>query len=360
MASRDDVMQALATVQEPDLNSDLVSLELVRHIQLDGDRVVLKVALTTPATPHKAAIEHAIRAAVGALPGVAEVELTLAADPPVGIGRLRGVRHVIGVGAGKGGVGKSTVAVNLAVSLAQAGARVGLLDADVYGPSVPIMLGLRGTKPGVNAERQIIPAEAHGVRCVSMGFLVSEEQAVAWRGPMVGRAVQQFIDEVAWGELDYLVVDLPPGTGDIILSLCQTLPLSGAVVVTTPQDVAFADVLRAVRMFHMLKVEVLGLVENMSFFRAPDTGKAYEIFGPSHAERHCSNHELPLLGKLPMDMMVSPYADAGRPIAAAEPQSEQGRLYAQIAGKLASTLAVQAWRDKPKDAVGQGFFGPRG
>ncbi len=355
----DDVLQALAAVADPDLGKDLVSLNFVRDIAVTADNIVsLRVTLTSPASPHKIALSQAVNDALLAL-GAKRIDLTLAADPPQRTGKLPSVRHIVGVGAGKGGVGKSTVAVNLAVSLFKAGAKVGLLDADIYGPSVPIMLGLRGRKPSVNAARKIIPAEAHGIKCISMGFMVQDDMAVAWRGPMVGRAVTQFIDDVDWGELDFLIVDLPPGTGDIILSLCQAIPLSGAIVVSTPQDVAFADVLRAVRMFSMLKVEVMGLVENMSYFHCPDNGKNYQIFGPSNSPNNCAAHDLTLLGQLPLDMLVSPNADAGMPIVVAEPLSLQTEIYNGIAAKIVSKLAILGHKDDERAQVGKGFFTTR-
>ncbi|MSP90561.1 MAG: ATP-binding protein [Myxococcales bacterium] len=282
-----------------------------------------------------------------------------ASAPPVAPGRPLPARLVLGVGAGKGGVGKSTVAVNLAVTLAQQGLRVGLLDADMYGPSVPIMLGLQGFKPTVNERRKIVPALAHGIRCISMGFLVEADMAVAWRGPMVGRAVTQFVDDVEWGDLDWLIVDLPPGTGDILLSLGQLLPMTGAVVVSTPQDVAFADVLRAVRMFSMLKVDVVGLVENMAYFRCPDNGKDYEIFGPSHSPNHCKTHGLTFLGQIPIDMAVSPNADAGLPIVVAAPDSVQSAAYRSIADQIAATLGAKVAAAAGKAPVGHGFFTTR-
>lgn len=357
--TQEDVLQVLATIADPDLGRDLVSLNFVHDIAVTPDNAVsLRVTLTTPASPHKPALSQAVTAALLAA-GAKSVDLTLAAEPPQRAGKLPNVRHIVGVGAGKGGVGKSTVAVNLAVSLHKAGAKVGLLDADIYGPSVPIMLGLRGQKPSVNAARKIIPAQAHGITCISMGFMVQDDMAVAWRGPMVGRAVTQFIDDVEWGELDYLIVDLPPGTGDIILSLCQAIPLSGAIVVSTPQDVAFADVLRAVRMFSMLKVEVIGLVENMSYFHCPDNGKDYQIFGPSNSPNNCAAHDLTLLGQLPLDMLVSPNADAGLPIVVAEAQSLQTQIYAQIAGKIASKLVILGHKDDERAQVGKGFFTTR-
>lgn len=357
--TEDEVLQALAQVVEPDLQRDVVTAELVRDIHMDDAQLAVTLALTSPATPHADRLKALVEGALRPLAGTRQVTVTLRADPPKGRGKLPNVRHVLGVGAGKGGVGKSTVAVNLALALAQKGAKVGLLDADVYGPSVPIMLGLRGQKPTVNSERKIVAFEAHGIRCISMGFLVQEDMAVAWRGPMVGRAVQQFVEDVDWGPLDYLIVDLPPGTGDVILSLCQALPLTGAVVVSTPQDVAFADVLRAVRMFGMLKVEVIGLVENMSFFRCPDNGKDYQIFGPSHSEAHCKTHDLEFLGQLPIGLGVSPNADAGKPIMAAEPQSSLAQTYRQIAGRVASKLAILAHASEKVEAAGKGFFGER-
>jgi ATP-binding protein involved in chromosome partitioning len=351
-------MAALAAVVEPDLQRDLVTLDLVRDLTLDGADVRVKLALATPVSPHRAALEQAVGAALRKA-GAREVAVTFAPEQPRGEGKLATVTHVVGVGAGKGGVGKSTVAVNLAVTLAQLGARVGLLDADMYGPSVPIMLGLKGGKPSVNDKRRIIPLQAHGISCISIGFLVQDDMAVAWRGPMIGRAVTQFAEDVEWGELDYLIVDLPPGTGDVILSLCQALPLAGALVVSTPQDVAFADVLRAARMFAMLKVDVIGLVENMSYFRCPDNGKDYEIFGPSHSAGHANAHDLPFLGQLPIDMAVSPAADRGQPIAVAAPDSVQSEGYRLLARKVALALAERRLARKDKTAVGKGFFTTR-
>lgn len=358
-ATADQVRAALATVVEPDLGKDLVAARLVRGVEVSDGTAKVRVALTTPAHPHQAQLRQAVDQAVRGVAGIRDVELTLAADAPEVQPKLGPVRHVIGIGAGKGGVGKSTVAVNLALALSQAGAKVGLLDADIYGPSVPIMLGLRDAKPAVNAARKIVPAERYGLKCISIGFMIDEDTAVAWRGPMVARAVTQFIEDVAWGELDYLIVDLPPGTGDIILSLCQAIPLSGAVVVTTPQDVAFADVLRAVKMFGMLNVEMIGLVENMSYFHCPDNGKDYPIFGPSHTADHAEKHGLQLLGKLPLDMAVSPNADAGRPIVVAEPNSQQAAMYREMAGQVATKQAQLAFAKAEKANAGKGFFTTR-
>ncbi len=343
--NHDALTEALRAVREPDLDVDLVTLGAVAGLRADdAGRVEVQLTLAAPADPAAGEIQEAVIAALSAVEGVTDVQVEHGFEVrPSGLPnaeRLSNVRNIIGVGAGKGGVGKTTVAVNLAVSLAKAGARVGLLDADVYGPSVPIMLGATGAAALVDDNQKILPIEAHGIRFMSMGLLVKADDAIVWRGPMIGRAVAQFVDDVAWGELDYLIVDLPPGTGDVVLSLSQTIPLSGAVVVATPQDVAFADVTRAIRMFRMLKIELLGLVENMAYFLCPDNNKRYAIFGESRTARHCAAHDVKILGSLPLDMAVSPNADRGQPISMAEPDSEQATLYAEIAGRTAKEQAL--------------------
>ena len=343
------VLQALATVVEPDLGVDLVTLDRVRDLEIlpgaDGSRVGVTIALYAHGDPAAESMIERARAALRGLPGVVGVDVQTTVELPGShlgnAGKLPGIAHVLGVGAGKGGVGKSTVAVNLAVALARAGARVGLLDADIYGPSVPIMMGLADVRPFANEQRKIEPLVNHGVRFISMGNLIERGDAVVWRGPMVGRAVTQLFDDVRWGELDVLIVDLPPGTGDVVLSMAQAFPLSGAVVVSTPQDVAFADVNRAVRMFEMLRVDVLGLVENMAYFVAPDTGNRYEIFGPSRTIDHCKSRGMELLGSLPLDMAVSPAADAGHPIAVSAPRSDVAERFATIGGRVLKALALR-------------------
>ena len=338
----DQIRQALTAVIEPDLGEDIVALDMVKDITVDGANVGVTLALKAFADPAEEGLKSAVKDVLCGLEGVDKSDVRVVVEVPKsslpGAERLPNVRHIIGVGAGKGGVGKSTVAVNMAVSLARAGARVGLLDADIYGPSVPIMMGLAAEQPQVNADRKIIPLLNHGVRFMSMGLLIKPEDAVVWRGPMIGRAVTQFVDDVAWGELDYLIIDLPPGTGDVTLTLSQTIPLSAAVVVSTPQDVAFADVQRAVRMFRMLKVDVAGLVENMAFFLCPDNNKTYWIFGQSRTAEHCAQYEVPLLGSLPIEMAISPNADQGLPIVAAEPEGTQAQGYARIAGRVAKAV----------------------
>ncbi|MEY3011554.1 MAG: hypothetical protein RIT45_289 [Pseudomonadota bacterium] len=360
---RGEVLDALATVAEPDLGGDLVSLDMVRDVTIEaadgGVHVGVRIALSTYADPAQETLQSRIAAALRGLPGVVGQAVQFTVEVP-GSGlpnaaKLPGVRHVIGVGAGKGGVGKSTAAVNLAVSLAAAGARVGLLDADIYGPSVPIMMGLADTRPRADENRRIQPLFNHGVKFISMGNMIGRGDAVVWRGPMVGRAVTQLFDDVHWGELDYLVVDLPPGTGDVVLSMAQTFPLSGAVVVATPQDVAFADVTRAVKMFEMLHVDVLGLVENMAYFVAPDTGNRYEIFGPSRTADHCANANLALLGSLPLNMDISPAADAGHPICVSAPRSDVAETFRAIAGRVGKALAQRAL-SRGKAADHSAFF----
>jgi ATP-binding protein involved in chromosome partitioning len=240
--------------------------------------------------------------------------------------------------------------MNIAVSLVQSGASVGLLDADIYGPSIPIMLGLKGRAPQINEQQKIEPLVRYGLRTISMGFLLKDNDAVVWRGPMLGKALQQFVDDVAWPELDYLLIDLPPGTGDVQLSLSQLVPLDGAVVVTTPQDVAFADVRRAIRMFEMTKVPLLGLIENMSYFDCPDNDKRYYIFGEGRTEGHAADHKIDFLGSLPIDPQIGPAADRGEPITIADPNGIQSRIYKEIAGKIAASLSTRHLAtDKKKD-----------
>jgi ATP-binding protein involved in chromosome partitioning len=253
--------------------------------------------------------------------------------------RLPGIRHVIAVGSGKGGVGKSTVAVNLALALQEAGASVAVLDADIYGPSLPIMLGVRDAKPTLKDERIMIPVETHGLAMISMGLLIKPDDAVVWRGPMLSKVLQQFIDDVDWGERDYLVIDLPPGTGDVQLSISQMLDVAGAVVVTTPQDVAMADVRRAMKMFEKTRIPVIGLVENMAWFTCPDTKKRYPIFGESRTQQAADEWGIPLLASMPIDLQLAPAADRGEPILVADPEGDQAERYRSLAKAVQQTLA---------------------
>ncbi|SEJ02821.1 ATP-binding protein involved in chromosome partitioning [Deinococcus reticulitermitis] len=343
----DALLRALSTVQDPELHRDLVSLGMIERAELRGDVAQVKVNLTTPACPLKGQIEREVRAAVLAVAGVRELELVFGAmvrppaQPP-----LPGVKHVVLVGSGKGGVGKSSVAVNIAASLAADGARVGLLDADVYGPSVAHMLGQGSAKITANTDRKMQPIEAHGMRFVSMANLTPAGQALVWRGPMLHSAIGQFLKDAAWGELDYLIVDLPPGTGDVQLSLTQTIQVTGAVIVTTPQDVALIDAARAIDMFRKASVPVLGVVENMSYFVAPDTGHTYDLFGRGGSRK--LGEQFPLLGEVPLEIGVREDADAGRPAVLAHPQSAAALALRGVARRLAGQISVRTLADLPE------------
>lgn len=348
MATQEEVMQALRRVMDPELHRDIVSLNMVRSVEIEGGRVRVHVVLTTPACPLKSAIRAAVESVVQALPGVSSVEVEMGANVVSSRGktkeeRLPGVRNIVAVGSGKGGVGKSTVAVNLAVALAQSGARVGLLDADIYGPSIPILLGATEESPRMIEEGErtlMLPLERHGLKVFSIGFLLKDTEAVVWRGPLLHKAVQQFLDDVAWGELDYLVVDLPPGTGDVQISLSQLVPVSSAVVVTTPQDVAFADVLRAIRMFRVTKVPILGVIENMASFVCPNCGTEHAIFGKGHIAERCREHDVAYLGAIPMDQRVAPAGDQGRPIVIEAPDSPPALALVDLATRVAARQSV--------------------
>ena len=337
------VLEALSKVIEPELHRDLVSLNMVKDIKIDGSKVDFTITLTTPACPLQSRIEEEAKAAVMAIPGVEEVKVQFDANVPQDarlFGTLNiGARNAVAVASGKGGVGKTTVAVNLAVALAQDGAAVGLLDADIYGPNVPLMLGVKGQRPRVRGGK-IVPVEAYGLKVMSMAFLVEEEQPVIWRGPMLHSAIRQFLTDVDWGQLDYLIVDLPPGTGDAQLSLAQSIPLTGGVIVTTPQDVALADVVKGIGMFKTMKVPVLGVIENMSYFIAPDTGQRYEIFGHGGGRRVAERMNVPFLGEVPLDPRVREGGDAGRPIVATDPDSPAAKALREIAQSLAAKISV--------------------
>ena len=344
--TREQVLESLRAVMDPDLHRDIVTLGFVKldDVQIRDGEVKVRVVLTTPACPVKEKLREQCKSRIEAVPGVrhADVHMDAVTTSTRGAAttdRLPQVRNIIAVGSGKGGVGKSTVAVNLALALARTGAKVGLLDADIYGPSIPIMLGLKNRPPAMTHDQKIEPIERYGIATISMGFLLKDTDAVVWRGPMLGKALQQFIEDVAWGELDYLVMDLPPGTGDVQLSLAQLVPVDGAVVVTTPQDVAFADVRRAIKMFEMTKVPVLGLVENMAHFVCPDNGKTYHIFGQGRTAANAGETGLSVLASLPLDLAVAPASDRCEPIVVAQPDGEQARLYATLAGLVAAELS---------------------
>jgi len=313
-----EVRRALSSVMDPDLGIDIVSLGFVKHVGIEGGRVSLRIELTTPACPVKEQLKGQAEAAVGRLPGVTSVAAEMTAVVK-GSGRLPmagdlapQVKNFIAVGAGKGGVGKSTVAVNLALSLLRSGATVGVMDGDVYGPSIPKMLG-NERRPASPDGKAILPNEAHGLKMMSMGLILDPDKPVVWRGPIVHTAIRQFLGDVVWGALDYLVIDLPPGTGDVALTLAQSIPVTGAVVVCTPQDVALLDVRKAVGMFRQLKIPVLGLVENMSFYACPSCGHRDDIFGHGGAKAFAASQGIPFLGAIPLHTQVRVGGDAGLP-----------------------------------------------
>ena len=341
--TKEAILQALSTVQEPDLGQDLVTLNMIRNLEIDANKVSFTVMLTTPACPFRAKIERDAKAAVLALDGVQDVEVQMDSDVP-NDGRMRGlvktpIRNAIAVGSGKGGVGKSTVAVNLAVALAQSGARVGLMDADIYGPNVPTMLGITRLPPPQG--QRLIPAIAYDIKVISMGLLVEPGQPLIWRGPMLNSAIRQFLGDVEWGELDYLIIDLPPGTGDASLSLAQALPLSGAVIVTLPQLVSLEDASRGLNMFKKLDVPILGIIENMSYLELPD-GSRMDVFGGGGGEQLAVGTQTPFLGQVPMDPNVRIGGDSGKPILVSHPESPVANALREIAENLAARVSVAA------------------
>ena len=345
--TKERILESMKTVKDPDLHRDIVSLGMVREVAVEGGKVFVHVELTTPACPLKEQIKQDVQRAVENLEGVEEVSVQMSSNvrSPMSTGASQpnptGIKNVIAVASGKGGVGKSTVCVNLAVALAQTGAKVGLMDGDIYGPNVPLMLGVSpDQKPGVSPEEKILPLEAYGLKLISMGVLVPADSPMIWRGPMLHSAVTQFIQKVEWGELDYLLVDLPPGTGDVQLSLVQTVSLSGAVIVTTPQEVALMDVRKAIAMFQKTNVNILGIVENMSTFACPHCNHETSIFSHGGGKRAAENLVIPFLGEIPIDPRVREGGDTGKSIVAAFPESIAAKRFAEVAGMLAQQVSI--------------------
>jgi ATP-binding protein involved in chromosome partitioning len=343
---REAVLTALRAVIDPDLRRDIVSLGFVKDLQTADNRVSFTIELTTPACPVKDQLRDQAIAAVRAL-GVAAVDVQLTAKvrsasaPETGRPPLPGVKNVIAVGAGKGGVGKTTVAVNLALSLARCGSKVGILDGDIYGPNVPIMLGI-STQLTTNEQRQIVPAEKYGLQVISIGFLTNDDAPIIWRGPMLHGAIQQFFKEVAWKDLDYLIIDMPPGTGDVALSLSQTVPVVGSIVVTTPQLVSLADSRRAVRMYQKLSIPTLGVVENMSYYSCPNCHHESDIFGHGGGEGLATDMGLPFLGRLPIYQPIREGSDNGVPLVVAEPASAAAKAFLTVAERAAAQVSIAA------------------
>ncbi|MGE5680604.1 MAG: iron-sulfur cluster carrier protein ApbC [Bacillota bacterium] len=346
--SVDNLLKSLKKVNDPDLHRDLVSLDMIKNIKIDGNDVSFDVELTTPACPLKDKIKNdCIQAIKSDNPQVGNINVNMTS-------RVRnhsdarkeqilpGVKNTIAVASGKGGVGKSTVAVNLAVALAKDGAKVGLLDADIYGPSIPLMLGVN-EKPRLEAQHEgakMMPLENYGIKLMSIGFLIDDQTPVIWRGPMASGAVKQFMSDVNWGELDYLIFDLPPGTGDIQLTLVQTIPLTGAIIVTTPQEVSLIDARKGLAMFSRVNVPLLGIVENMSYFVAPDTGKKYDIFGTGGGQKLSEETNVPFLGGMPIDPRIRIGGDKGVPIVYDLAESEYAKIIQEISRNLAAQISI--------------------
>jgi ATP-binding protein involved in chromosome partitioning len=345
-ASLQELERALGTVIDPELRRPMLQLGMLRDIGIDGDAATVRVVLTTPACPLKDRIEHDLNAAVvGTVPGIASVRVSWDADVSSTRGlpgrqEIPGVRNAIAVSAGKGGVGKTTVSVNVALALHQTGARVGLLDADVYGPNVPLMLNLTD-HPHAAPDGRMEPLAAYGLKVVSFGTILKPGEPVIWRGPMLAKALREFLYEVNWGELDYLVLDLPPGTGDVQLSLAQSMPMTGAVICTTPQDVSIADVSRGIEMFRKLRVPVLGVVENMSGFICPHCEERTDIFGSGGGRILAERYGLPLLGAIPLDPRIRVGDGDGAPLMTVAPQSTVGRVFSDIASHIAAEISKE-------------------
>ena len=350
MVSEDEILSALRKVMDPELNQDVVSLGMIKDVRVSEDgKVELTLELTTPACPMRNVLEKAVKDAVSSVPGVKEVKLNVTARVTRSIksdSMLKGVKNIIAIASGKGGVGKSTFAVNLATSLAVIGAEVGLLDADIYGPTVPRMLGVLKYPESIG-EDKITPGISHlGIKVMSLGLFLPDEQPVIWRGPLVSGAIKQFLTQVDWGELDYLVVDLPPGTGDVSLTLAQTIPLTGVVIITTPQEAALKIAVKALNMFRKLGVEIIGMVENMSYFICPNCGHKTYIFGHGAVENACKRLEVPFLGGLPLAPEIRERSDTGVPLLVDSPDSELSLIMKEIAKKIAGRVSVIARNKK--------------
>ncbi len=343
--TQEQVLAALSKVMDPDLHTDIVTLGMISDIAINGSKVHFKLTLTTPACPVKEKLEQEAKESVAAIPGVEEVTMESTATVSsrgkvAGREDVPGISQIIAVTSGKGGVGKTTVSINLAVALSKLGAKVGLLDADITGPNAPLMLGVGGYEPTTH-DNKIVPAENFGVKCISMAFFVSSDTPVIWRGPMLDKAIRQFLRDVDWGELDYLVVDMPPGTGDAQLTMCQATNLAGGLVVTTPQGVACLDARKGVAMFQQMHVPVLGMVENMSYFLSPQ-GERLDIFGHGGGKALAEELEIPFIGEIPLETAVRVGGDTGAPIAATDPDSAASQAFLEIAKKLAAQVSIQA------------------
>ena len=350
--TQEQVLAALRNVQDPELHRDIVSLGMVKDLAVANGKVAFTVELTTPACPLRESIEGDCKKVLAGIPGVSDLNITFGAQvrgSKTGGGQtdlLPTVKNVVLVAAGKGGVGKSTVAANLAVALKMHGAATGLLDADIYGPSVPIIMGVKGepNKVEVNGGYKIAPTVAHGVPVMSIGFFLDADQAVIWRGPMLGKALHQLMADVHWGDLDYLVVDMPPGTGDVQITFSQQLKVSGALLVATPQEVALADVIRAKTMFDKVMIPIVGIVENMSYFIAPDTGNRYNIFGEGGGQLLAKRYSVPFLGAVPLGIEVREGGDKGVPVVVSKPDSPLAQAFRRVTEEVARQVSIEAMK----------------
>ncbi|MFN8658581.1 MAG: Mrp/NBP35 family ATP-binding protein [Candidatus Obscuribacterales bacterium] len=347
----EQVMAELSKVMDPDLHVDVVTLGMISDVKITGSKVFFKLTLTTPACPVKEKIEQECRDNVSQIPGVTEVEMestaaVAARGKVAGREEIPGIKNIIAVTSGKGGVGKTTVSVNLAVALSQLGAKVGILDADITGPNTPLMMGVPDYQPAAR-DNKILPAENYGVKVISMAFFVPKDTPVVWRGPMLDKAIRQFLRDVEWGELDYLVVDMPPGTGDAQLSMVQATNLSGGVIVTTPQDVALLDGRRGLAMFQQMQVPVLGFVENMSFFQCPHCEERTDIFSTGGGKELAKELAVPFLGAIPIDVSIRQGGDSGKPITAVNPDHPVSKAFLEVAKQLAAQVSIQALQPVP-------------
>ncbi len=345
--SMDAVQAALKALVDPNTQKDYVSSHAVKNLRVEGDVVVVDIELGYPAKTQHAAIRAAVEAAVAAVPGVARVEVGVASKIVAhavqrSLKPLPGVRNIIAVASGKGGVGKSTTATNLALALVQEGASVGLLDADIYGPSIPQMLGLAGKQPESSDGEKMDPLEAYGLQTMSIGFMIDVDSPMVWRGPMVTQALEQLLSQTKWRDLDYLIVDMPPGTGDTQLTLAQKVPVTGAVIVTTPQDIALIDARKGLKMFDKVGIPILGLVENMSIHICSKCGHEEHIFGHGGGEKMCADYNAEFLGALPLELAIREMADAGKPTVVGAPESRAAELYRAIARRVAVKVAERA------------------
>ena len=351
MTKDEVVLKALSTVMDPDLNKDIVSLGFIKDLKCSENKISFSIELTTPACPVKDLLKKQAYEAVVSCTGINDVEINMTSQVRSFGARneklLPDVKNIIPVASGKGGVGKSTISANLALALAKKGAKVGLLDADIYGPSIPKILDVK--QQVIVSQNTIFPVQKHGLKIMSMGFFMKEDQAVIWRGPMLGKMIDQFLTDVDWGELDYLVIDLPPGTGDVQLSLCQAIPLTGAVIVTTPQELAINVARKAILMFNKLNTPVIGVIENMSYYECKSCGEKERIFGEGGGEKTCKEFDLPFLGDIPLTSPIRESSDNGNPVVISAPESSEATAFMSIAENLASQISIMAMKNGQSD-----------